>query len=115
MDELLLDLIAYVGEDYEESQTPFLKSLLKSAIKEVTRARYKGYTFQTSQDRQRAEESVLVNYDDVILKIAKYHYDKQGNEGVTAYSESGSSFSYESAGTPPSYLADVIPITRIIR
>lgn len=115
MDELLLELISYVGEDYSEELDPFLKSLLKNAIKEVTRARYKGYTFQNVAERKKAEESVLINYDDVILKIAEYHYDKQGNEGVLSYSESGSSFSYENAGTPQSYLSDVIPITRIMR
>lgn len=115
MDELLLELISYVGEDYSDEIDPFLKSLLKNAIKEVTRARYKGHTFQNVAERKKAEESVLINYDDVILKIAEYHYDKQGNEGVLSYSESGSSFSYENAGTPQSYLSNVIPITRIMR
>lgn len=115
MEELLQELIKYAADDYTEEQDDFLRSLLTSAAKEVVRKRYKGHTFQNEQQKKKAEDDVLLNYDEVILKIAKYHYDKQGKEGVTGWSENGASASYESAGTPPSYFDDVIPITRIVR
>lgn len=115
MEELLMQLIDYAADDYTEEQECFLKSLLANALKEVTRKRYRGYTFANMDDKKKAENSVLANYDEVILKIAKFHYDKQGKEGVISYSENGESASYESAGTPPSFLDDVIPIARIVR
>lgn len=115
MEELLQELIKYAADDYTEEQDDFLRSLLNSAAKEVVRKRYKGYSFRNEQQKKKAEDDVLLNYDEVILKIAKYHYDKQGKEGVTGWSENGVSASYESAGTPPSYFDDVIPKTRIVR
>lgn len=115
MEELLLQLIDYAADDYTEEQECFLKSLLANALKEVTRKRYRGYTFTNIEDKKKAESSVIVNYDEVILKIAKFHYDKQGKEGVVSYSENGESASYERSGTPSSFLEDVIPIARIVR
>lgn len=115
MEELLLQLIDYAADDYTEEQENFLKSLLMNALKEVTRKRYKGYTFKNADEKKKAESLVLINYEEVILKIACFHYDKQGKEGVVSFSESGSSVSYESAGTPSSFLEDVIPITRVVR
>lgn len=115
MEELLLQLIDYAADDYTEEQESFLKSLLITALKEVTRKRYRGYTFKSAEERKNAENSVLVNYDEIVLNIAKFHYDKQGKEGVVSYSESGQSVSYESSGTPSSFLEDVIPITRVVR
>ena len=115
MEELLLQLIDYVADDYTEEQENFLKSLLANALKEVTRKRYRGYTFKSAEERKNAENSVLINYDEIVLNVAKFHYDKQGKEGVMSYSESGQSVSYESSGTPSSFLEDVIPITRVVR
>lgn len=110
-----MQLIDYAGDDYGEEQEEFLRSLLQNALKEVTRKRYRGHTFESISERKKAENGVLINYDEIVLNIAKYHYDKQGKEGVISYSENGESASYESAGTPPSLLEDVIPLTRIIR
>lgn len=115
MEELLLQLIHYAADDYMEDQENFLKSLLANALKEVTRKRYRGYTFKNTEEKKKAENLVLINYDEVVLKIAKFHYDKQGKEGVMSYSESGQSVSYESSGTPSSFLEDVIPITKVVR
>lgn len=109
MEELLLEMIKYAADDYTENQEPFLESLIKNAIKESTRRRYELYTFRTPFEKKKAEDEVLLNYDDVILDIAKFHFDKQGKEGVVSFSENGVSVSYESAGTPQSYL-DRIPI-----
>ena len=56
----------------------------------------------------------MKRYKSKIRKIAQYHYDKQGKEGVTSYSESGVSVSYNSAGTPASYLRGIIPVAKIL-
>lgn len=114
MEELFKKLIEYAADDYDTEQDSFLLSLIESATKEVTRKLYKGQSFRNTEERKKAEQYALVNYDDVILKIAKFHYDKQGREGVVAFSEGGSSTTYESGGTPPSFLADVIPIAIVV-
>ena len=55
MEELLLQLIDYAADDYAEEQENFLKSLLVNALKEVTRKRYRGYTFKSAEERKNAE------------------------------------------------------------
>lgn len=113
MEELFKDLIEYAADDYDTEQDSFMISLIESATKEVVRKQYRGQEFRNANERKKAEQKALVNYDDVILRIAKYHYDKQGREGVVSFSEGGSSTTYESGGTPPSFLNDVIPIAVI--
>ena len=114
MEELLLQLIEYAADDYTENQEPFLKLLIRNAIKESTKRRYKLYTFRTPLEKKKAEDEVLLNYDDVIFDIASFHYDKQGHEGVVSFSESGVSASYENAGTPQSYLDRIPVLAKII-
>ena len=56
----------------------------------------------------------MKRYKGKIKRIAQYHYDKQGKEGVVSYSESSTSASYENSGTPSSYLRGIIPESKII-
>jgi hypothetical protein len=50
----------------------------------------------------------------VIRRIAQFHYDKQGKEGVVAFSEAGQKTSYEKGGTPSQYLEQIIPMCKIV-
>lgn len=113
MEELLLQLIDYAADDYSENQESFLKTLLNDALDEVVEAMYP-YGFSGESEEQRIKERALKKYKSKIRKIAQYHYDKQGKEGVTGFSENGVSVSYENAGTPSSYLRGIIPIAKII-
>lgn len=113
MEELLLQLIDYAADDYTDNQESFLKMLLNDALDEVAQEMYP-YGFNSDAEEQKIKEKALKKYKSKIRKIAQYHYDKDGKEGVTGFSESGVSVSYENAGTPSSYLRGIIPIAKII-
>ena len=111
--KLFQSLKDYAGDDYEESQDSFLLTLIEDATEEVLSRVYPN-GFSTAEIKQKAHDSVMLNYESKIRRIAEYHYDKQGKEGVTSFSESGSSASYENSGTPESYFRGIIPISIIV-
>lgn len=113
MEELLRELIEYVGDDYCPEQDSFLLMLLSDSLDEVVFEMYP-YGFSSDKEELSAKEIALKRYKSKIRKIAQYHYDKQGREGATGWSENGTSVSYESSGTPSSYLRGIIPLARII-
>lgn len=111
--KLFQSLKDYAGDDYDGSQDSFLLTLIEDAIDEVCSVMYpRG--FSSKEQKQKAHDKALLNYESKIRKIAEYHYDKQGKEGVTSFSENGSSASYENSGTPESYFRGIIPISTII-
>lgn len=112
-EELLRQLIEYAGDDYCPEQDSFLLTLIEDAIDEVAGEMYP-YGFSSDEEEERIKERALRRYKSKIRKIAQYHYDKQGAEGALSFSESGSSVSYENAGTPESYLRGIIPVAKII-
>ena len=111
--KLFQSLKDYAGDDYEESQDSFLLTLIEDATEEVLSRVYPN-GFTTPEKKQKAHDSVMLNYESKIRKITEYHYDKWGKEGVTSFSESGSSASYENSGTPESYFRGIIPISTIV-
>ena len=111
--KLFQSLKDYAGDDYDESQDSFLLTLIEDAIDEVCSVMYP-MGFITVEQKQKAHDKALLNYESKIRKIAEYHYDKWGKEGVTSFSESGSSASYENSGTPESYFRGIIPISTIV-
>ena len=112
-ERLFQSLRDYAGDDYEESQAHILLTLINDAIDEVCSVMYpRG--FSSKEQKQKAHDKALLNYESKIRRIAEYHYDKQGKEGVISFSENGSSASYENSGTPESYFRGVIPISTII-
>lgn len=113
MEELLRQLIEYVGDDYCPEQDSFLLTLIEDAVEEVAGEMYP-FGFSSDKEEERVKAQALKRYKNKIRKIAQYHFDKQGIEGVTGFSGNGESRSYESAGTPSSYLQGIIPIAKII-
>lgn len=113
MEELLRELIEYIGDDYCPEQDSFLLMLLSDATDEVVSEMYP-YGFYSGKEEESAREHALKRYKSKIRKIAQYHYDKQGREGVSGWSENGASVSYESTGTPPSYLRGILPVAKIV-
>ena len=113
MEELLRELIEYIGDDYCPEQDSFLLTLISDATDEVSSEMYP-YGFSSEKEELSIRNRALRRYKSKIRKIAQYHYDKQGREGVTGWSENGTSVSYESSATPSSYLRGIIPIAKIV-
>lgn len=113
MEELLRELIEYIGDDYCPEQDSFLLMLLSDATDEVVSEMYP-YGFSSDEEENSIKERAIKRYKSKIRKIAQYHYDKQGREGATGWSENGTSVSYDASGTPSSYLRGIIPIARIV-
>ncbi len=113
MEELLRELIEYIGDDYYPEQDSFLLQLISDAVDEVALEMYP-YGFSSDKEEQSVKQRALKRYRSNIRRIAQYHYDKQGREGVIGWSESGTSVSYDTSGTPSSYLRGIIPIARIV-
>lgn len=113
MGELLAALIEYAKPDYEPEQDSYLLSLLNDALEEVCNEMYP-YGFSTDAEEQKIKDLALKRYKSKIRKIAEYHFDKQGREGVISWSENGSSVSYESSGTPSVFLRGIIPVAKIV-
>lgn len=113
MEELLEELITYAGDDYEESQRTFLVTLLNDALEEVVNEMYpRGLANEDALIA--AQYTALKRYGTTVRKIAEYHYDKRGVEGMVNYTESGWQTTYSDPGTPRSYLKNVIPVATIV-
>ena len=113
MEELLRELIEYIGDDYSPEQESYLLTLLSDATDEIVSEMYP-YGFFSDKEEISIKERAIKRYKSKIRKIAQYHYDKQGREGATGWSENGTSVSYDDSGTPSSYLRGIIPIARIV-
>lgn len=106
-------LIAYAGDDYDDTQLSFMSDLVESALAEVTHAVYKGH--MTDRQYAKVQTMALERYGYNVLAIAEYHYDKRGVEGVLSYDENTTRHTYEEGGhTPQGYFRGIIPIARII-
>ena len=111
--KLFQSLKDYAGDDYNSCQDSFLLTLIEDAIDEVCAVMYpRGFT--TLEQKQKAHDKALLNYEGKIRRIAEYHYDKQGKEGVISFSENGSSASYENSGTPSSYFRGIVPYGTLV-
>ena len=111
--ELIQNLITYAGEDYKEEQDMLIESMVDDAIDEVRTARFP-FGYKSDSDKINQEEEVLARFPGNIRRIAEYHYDKMGKEGVTTFYESGQTTSWESGGTPPSYLRGIVPVAKYV-
>ena len=111
--DLITVLTAYAGDDYTESQSVLIEAMVDDAIEEVRNARFPGgYASDAMLESQTND--VLARYSGNIRRIAEYHYDKIGKEGVTTFYESGQTTSWESGGTPNSYFKGIIPLSTYV-
>ncbi len=113
MDELFSQLVEYAGEDYDSSQEKLLQGLLNDALEEVRNTMFP-FGFADESEMQTQEILAVRRYGGVIKRIAEYHYDKIGKEGLLGSTENGTYSYYENAGTPKSYLRNVIPIATFV-
>lgn len=121
-EDLINALIAYAGDDFDrdnKSEMSFLEFTVDDAIEEVVNTMYPyvvtGETEEETEELLESHRRAAMNkYGHVIRRIAMFHYDKQGKEGVTTFYESGQTTSYKGGGTPSEYLASVIPVAIIL-
>ena len=112
MEDLYQKLKAYADEE-DSGDTDYLMALLDGAVEEVMHERHP-WDFASEEEREKIKSWALLNHRNTILQIAKYYYDKKGIYGVTSYYGNGENRYFENAGTPPSYLRNVIPLSRVI-
>lgn len=112
-EELINALIRYANDDYTDDQLLFVEDCVDSAISEVCN---RMYPWGISDDKtyKSLSKKAFVKYAWVINRIAQFHYDKQGKEGVTTFYESGQTTSFESGGTPESFFKDIVPMAKVI-
>lgn len=111
-DDLINSLIEYAADDYDAKQMSFVEDCVDSAIDEVCNHMCPWVTTDAKQTalRKRALQSYYWN----VYRIAQFHYDKQGKEGVTTFYESGQTTSFESGGTPSQYFDGIVAIAKIV-
>lgn len=109
-EELISLLTSYAGDDYNESQNALIAAIVDDAIEEVRQAKY-----PFGKGDQKEIDEVLRIHPSNIRRIAYYHYDKIGKEGVTTFYEAGQTTSWESGGTPDSFFKGIIPVAHVFK
>lgn len=112
-EELLVGLIEYAGDDYDPEQQDLLLLLIDDAIEEVVNEMCP-YGFSSDSEEETMKQLAVKRYKSKIRRIAQYHYDKQGIEGVTSFSGNGESRTYSDSGTPKDYLRGIIPVAKLV-
>lgn len=111
-EELIAALIKYAADDYKEDQESFVEDCVDDAIQEVCNTMY---PWDVSDIQMKTlKVRALKRYSMTIQRIAQFHYDKQGKEGVTTFYESGQTNSYGGGGTPKEYLDCIVPIAKVV-
>ena len=113
--DLIEKLIAYASDDYDSgdvNQVTFVEDCIDNATEEVCREMY---PWGVTTDKQRETLTVMAmnRYPYVILRVAQFHYDKQGKEGVTTFYESGQTTSFDGGGTPKDFFRSIVPIGKV--
>lgn len=111
-EQLIQKLQVYAADDYTEDQAPFLEDCIDGAIQEVCNEMCPWG--MSDSDYEKYKNIALQRYSWAIYRIAQFHYDKQGKEGVTTFYEAGQTTSFESGGTPKQFLSGIIPIAKIV-
>lgn len=113
-EEIIQAVIAFAGDDYDEAtDLQIITILVDEALEEVIHARRPYLSSEISEVNYASyQQEALTRYGSTIRRIAQYHYDKQGKEGVVSYTENGTTASYENGSTPPSMLSMVIPVAQ---
>lgn len=112
-EELIEKLIAYAGDDYTDKQLPFVEDCVDNAISEVCGVMYP-WAVEDEESYHNLVDMAFLKYPWVMNRVAQFHYDKQGKEGVTTFYESGQTTSFRTGGTPAEFFASVIPIAKVI-
>lgn len=114
-EDLINKLIDYAEDDFDpqnSKQASFVEDCVDSAISETLNHMCPWQ--MTAEDVERYTEVALSRYPWIINRVAQFHFDKQGKEGVTTYYEAGQTQSYGTGGTPDSMFIEIVPIAKIV-
>ena len=111
-DSLIAKLIAYAADDYTEAQRSFVEDCVDNAIDEVCHEMCPWGS--GSEEFELVRFRALNRYYWNIKRIAEFHYDKQGKEGVTTFYEAGQTTSFSGGGTPKEYFNGIVSLSRVI-
>ena len=112
-ENLIEKLIAYASDDYRDDQLSFVTDCVDSAIDEVCNHMHPwGISGEKAMNALRSK--ALIKYPWVINRVAQFHYDKQGKEGVTTFYESGQTNSFGTGGTPDAFFDSVVPVAKVV-
>lgn len=84
---------------------PILEELISNAIESVKKVR----NYPTSWTDEKIEKD-LANYEDIIVKLAIYDYNKEGMEFENSHTESGVTRQFSSRAK---VMADILPLVDI--
>lgn len=110
--ELVQRLVTYAADDYTDDQSTFVEDCVDGAIQEVCNEMCPWG--MSDSDYEKIRDTAIARYSWAILRIAQFHYDKQGKGGVTTFYESGQTQSYESGGTPRQFLSGIVPVAKVV-
>lgn len=112
-EELVENIIQYAGDDYIEGDTrlaSFIRWTVDDAVEEVCNHMFPfGYS-----DTDRAHKLAFAKYGNVIRRVAQFHFDKQGKEGVTTFFEAGQTTSYQDGATPARFFETIVPVAKVV-
>lgn len=111
--ELVDLLIEYAADDYKDDQYRVIEGIVEDAIEEVRNARFP-FGYASENELQAQNKEVLSRFKSNVRRIAQYHYDKMGKEGVKTFYEAGQTTTYDSGGTPKSLLRGIIPVAKCV-
>ena len=111
-DNLVEALIEYAGDDFTKDQISFVEDCVDTAIDEVCNRMYPWDMSEAKYDA--VKKRALQRYAYTINRIAQFHYDKQGKEGVTTFYESGQTTSFESGGTPAQFFDGIVTMAKVV-
>lgn len=112
--DLINKLTAYAGSDYTEEpgQEQFISDCVDDAIHEVTNEMCPWASDASTASSMT--ETALARYHWNIYRIACYHYDKQGKEGVKTFYEAGQTTTFDRGGTPKQFFQGIVPLAQIV-
>lgn len=111
--QLIEKLITYANDDFSVDQWSFVEDCVDSAIDEVCNHMCPwGIGDENTMNAMRSK--ALIKYPWVINRVAQFHYDKQGKEGVTTFYESGQTNSFSTGGTPDAFFDCIVPIAKVV-
>lgn len=102
MDGLMLEMLKAIVKEEDDIIAGYYLASAKQAV--LNRA----FPYNPGVDE------VPAKYEQKVIEIAVYLYNKAGAEGETAHNENGINRTYESAGIPASMLRDVIPFVGVV-
>ena len=112
-EDLIAKLTAYAGSDYAEEpgQDQFVYDCVDDAINEVMNEMCPWASDASTFSAMQA--TALARYPWNIYRIAQFHYDKQGKNGVKTFYEAGQTTTFDGGGTPRTFFQGIVPISQI--